>query len=272
MKFPDWHKHFYEVEHVALKGAHAAVRGLYGFLRSLSPGTHCEDVTTSKTELKKHLRLGNDTITKHLEDLRKRKLLRYDMYARKDGISVEFIFDYKDSTIKKIKGQVIIYLPNQEDKNIILPEQEVKLPNQEDNVPIQEELPYIDREKEHIYDALREQISKQLDDLGIFERIYKPVLKTQLGAEFVQDQLQRYPNASGPVMREKITDSGNFNEYKVIDMFRREGAKTPQGTVLRHFKTGEEGEWEWVGKMGYVRLKNESVPIDNMAAFRAWSA
>lgn len=269
-KHPDWFKMYWEVEQVALKGAHAAVHGLYNYLRSLSPGYECEEVMTTKTVLKADLRLGNSTITKYLEELRKRRLIKYDMVARKEGITVEFIFNYKDSTIKKVQGQVIFLLPNREDKKIILPNREDSDPNQDDYLPNWEQLPYIDRELEHVHNALLKQVIKQLGDLNVYPRMYEPLIQTKLGARFVHEVLTCHPNESGPVIRKKIQDAKNLNEFKVIDMFYREASQMPNGTPLTHFKTGEQGEWEWNGRSGYVRLEGDNVYIDSLASFRGW--
>jgi len=263
MKYPDWYKQFREVEMVALKRVKPAVRAVYHYLRASSPGFNCEPVEgiTYKV-LKDELRIGETTIKECIKELEKRKLLETFKPARKDGIKFQFIFNYVGSSIQIIRGQVVI----------VTPDQEFTEPNEECNTPKEEQLPYIEGEEKYIYDALRKQVSAQLQDLHIYPRMFESIIESPFGVRFAQEILANYPEAKGSVIRIKLQDKKNVNQFKVIDMFRREGSKLASGSLLVDCKTNEVGEWEWCGKMGKVHLPNETVIVNSLEGFRKWVA
>ena len=273
MKYPDWYKQFREVEMVALEGVKPAVRAVYHYLRASSPGVNCEPVTQVNTrELSKTLLIGLTTVSQCIKELEKRKLIKTFKSARKDGIEFQFCFDYQNSTIKIIRGQVIVVDPRQDQgQSTFDPTQDHTDTRQDHTDPEQDQLPYIEGE-ESIYNALRKQIAQQLRDLKVFPRIFEPIIKTPLGVRFAKEILDNHPEEGGAVIRVKLEDQKNLNQFKVIDMFRREGSQTPSGTVLEDSKTGDQGEWEWCGKMGKIHLENETVIIKSLASFRRWVA
>lgn len=272
MKYPDWCKQFREVEMVGLKGASGNVRAIYHYLRVHSPGFECEPVKgLTVRDIATEMGLGKSTVHDAIKELQKRKLIEKIVGARKDGIKFQFIFDYPNSTIKTIEGRVTIIVPATGHKNNYVRSQEHTVPTTGHTVPVTGQLPYIE-ERESIYNALREQVAQKLRDLHIFTRIFEPIIESPFGTRFAQEILTNYPNENGPVIRKKLEDDKNVNLFKVIDMFRREGQKTPTGTSLIDSKTGEVGEWEWCGKIGKIHLEQETVIIQTLAEFRAWEA
>jgi len=272
MKYPDWYKQFREVETVALKGAPATVRAVYHYLRAHSPGIQCEPVKgLTVREIAAEMSLGKTTVTNSFKELEKRKLIKRFKSSPKEGVEFQFCFDYPQSTIKIVRGQVVVNVPTQVQRDSgFVPDEVQTVPRQGQTVPEGEQLPYIERDQEHIYASLKNQITEQLKALKIFPRMFEPIIKTPIGVRFVKDILESHPNEGGPVIRIKIQDEKNFNQFKIIDMFRREASQVPNGAVLRDVKTGDKGEWAWNGKGGQIYLAGGVRYVNDLAEWRHW--
>lgn len=264
---------------VALLGATAQTRALYHHLRAWSPGVHCESVTRVTLDyLKVELHIGKTTLLNSIKDLEKRKLIKTFTPSRYEGVEFQFCFDYPGSTIHIIKGQIVVISPSQDydskQNENHSPPRDDQSPAEVGHSPPQDQLPYIDIDIEYM-DMLRNQIVDKLGIMGIFERIYKPIIADSFGVRFVADIFRRYPKATGPEIRIKITDKKNYSEYGVIDLFYQEASKLPPMTVLYDSMTGDRGVWAWHGNHGEVQIEHEDkmpevVKINTLGQFRRW--
>lgn len=277
MKYPDWHKHFREIELVALKGATTQARSLYNYLRVWSPGTEAEPVTdVTYEQIQEDLRIGPATVKKSVDWLVKRKLIeKVPGAGKKDGLKFQFIFDYPGSTIKVISGRILISTTEQKQrKDDLTSGEKYSTSAQKRSTSEQKQLPYIEIEREYMI-MLRNKIVDKLNELKIFERIYNPVIDDDFGIRFVADVLRRHPNATGPEIRIKITDGKNRSEYGVIDLFYKEASRMPQEALLVDSKTGDEGVWRWHGNHGEIHIEHtdkqsETVKVNTLGQFRRW--